>query len=142
MHITTRPIILVLTALLGVGEHPGRDDVRCTYARRAVCEPEACTSIAIASNYLLIPAFADIQAAMAADQALQVRRCDAKGCTPVDVVAIQAGDYLVNLVGPASSFLMRVSVADEPITGLRAGEFAETAYLLRTGYMGSGRCRQ
>ena len=107
-----------------------------------MCGPEACASIPIASNYLLIPAFANIQTAMAADQALQVRRCDAKGCTPVDVVAIQAGDYFVNLVGPASSFLMRVSVADEPITDLRAGEFAETAYSLRIGYTGFGRCRQ
>lgn len=142
MHIATRPIILALAALLSVGKHPRGDEVRCAYTRRAVCGPGTCTAIPVTSNYLLIPALSDIRAAMAAERAVQVRRCDAKGCTPVDVVAVQAGDYFINLVGPTSSFLLRVSVADEPITGLRAGDFAETAYSLLTSYMGFGRCQQ
>lgn len=141
MYIASRSSILAFTALLGAAPVPRADEVRCAYVRRAVCGPQNCTTIPVSSNYLLVPSLRDLREAMTAERPVQVRRCDAKGCGPVDVVVVQAGDYFMNLVGPTASFLMRIAVADEPVTGLRTGEFSETAYLLRTSYMGFGRCQ-
>jgi hypothetical protein len=70
---------------------------------------------------------------MAWDQQLvELRRCDSRGCTPVEAVAFESGAF-VNVSAPANGYLARFSVSETM-------DFVEVATLMLQTFVSHGRC--
>lgn len=117
-------------------------DVRCSYVRKVECDTSGCQEGAVGSAYLLLPHVRTLmsQTIKAEDGAglPTIRRCDAKGCTPLEVTAWPSGAF-VNLTQPAGAYFVKLSTVDLG-KDLRPGDFVEVASLMLGTVTYFGRC--
>jgi hypothetical protein len=138
---------LVLSGPVVVGEaaaqSTGNDEVRCSYSRRVACTSAGCNPIPVEDNYLLIPPLGDLVTASAVirfgEEPIKIRRCDAKGCTPVSIASAASGAFL-NLWKVEGGYLLKIVEVPVDISGLRRGEFVEVATAMLTTIVSYGRC--
>ena len=119
------------------------DEIRCAYSRRSVCSPDGCRTIPIDTEYLLVPRLGDLQMAMAPrlsnEPVVTVRRCDAKGCTPIDVVSASSGVFL-NVWKPDGGYMLKFVAHEVPLMDARRGDFVEVATAMLTTIVSYGQC--
>ena len=120
-----------------------RDDIRCSYSRRTLCGEKGCRNVPLGDAYLLTPPITEIEAAAVrgADgtfPTFSVRRCDGKGCTPVDVTSRIDGAYL-HLSAPGNGYLATFLTLDSALLG-RRGDFVEVGTFLLGVEVTYGHC--
>jgi hypothetical protein len=143
-------LALGLLIVLALGKaHAQTDEIRCDYTRRVDCDAKSCTNQALSGNYLLLPPLADLLlqsdlvdlADVTGDNPKlpAIRRCDAKGCSPVPVRATMPGAF-VDLNQDSGSYFVRFAALDlSNLGGPKAGDFIEVAptFLSTITYFGS-----
>ncbi len=122
-----------LTLVLATPAVAGQtQDVRCSYVRKVDCTSSGCQEGTVGSAYLLLPHVRTLIAqTIKADHGAglpAIRRCDTKGCTPVEVTASLGGAF-VNVTQPSAAYFLKLSTVDMG-TGLRLGDFVEVASLM------------
>jgi hypothetical protein len=68
-----------------------------------------------------------------------VRRCDGKGCTPIDVVSAPSGIF-VNVWKPDGGYLLKLVADETPLMDAGRGEFVEVATAMLTTIVSYGQC--
>jgi hypothetical protein len=119
------------------------DEVRCTYSHIEVCSEKGCTNVPVRDSYLVAPSLKTLEGALVSNDEesarLQVRRCDARGCTPIDVSLSRDGIYL-NAAAPEREYMLKLTTLDAPALGVRRGDFVEVASLFLSVYVWHGHC--
>ena len=121
--------LLLVTALAATPQQP--DEVRCVYSQRFVCDSQECRAVSTGSLYLLMPDVESLRRLEQSHSIVQIRRCDSRGCTPVQTIPVMSGVFL-NLVAPANGYLLKVNMTTV--------EFVEMATLMLDVYGGRGAC--
>jgi hypothetical protein len=109
-----------------------QEEYRCTYTRKVECDAVGgCKPSPTGSSYLLIPhpdsmVVATMLAGSSRGDLPQIRRCDAKGCTPVEVTAIRSGMF-INVGSTSGGHYLKI--ADLTMGDLKKGMFIESATL-------------
>jgi hypothetical protein len=135
-----RPIFLSALILFTTLTAP--EEYRCTYTRKVECDAASgCKTTPIGSAYLLIPhpdsmLFATMDARRGLADLPQIRRCDAKGCSPIEVTAVQSGMF-INVGSTSGGHYLKI--ADLAMGDLKKGMFIESAtmFLGAVTYWGS-----
>jgi hypothetical protein len=128
----------VVTVLAGV---VAPAPVRCDYAQRIECSAAGCQPTAVSGRFLRLPTASALVAATAAardaSQLPAIDVCDAKGCTPIMVRAVQGGAFL-NVAQDGGAHFVKVALRDLP-PGIRAGDFVEVGaqFLSTVTHVGS-----
>lgn len=137
---------LCLVPVLAAPAHDARqvkDEIRCTYSRRSACGPDGCKPIPIGTAYLLAPQLLDLQLAEAPrlpdEPVVAVRRCDGKGCTPIDVVSAPSGIFL-NVWTADGGYMLKFVAEEVPLMDARRGDFVEVTTAMLTTIVSHGQC--
>ncbi len=125
-------LALVATPLRLLCAQGAAAENRCNYSIRYYCDENGCNSLPHEGEYLLIPDPRELQLAGIRNRyegpPVQVRRCNAGGCTVVDVTSFQSGAFLNvwSIVG-GGYMLKFVSRPLRPpgLGGYETGQFVE-----------------
>ena len=114
------------------------DEVRCEYTHRVYCNASGCMDLPIVQNksFLIVPALDQIQRSAQS----VVRRCDDKGCTPVNVQAAPSGVFH-NLASAPGGYLLKLALLTVELVDVKKGDFVEIATQNLGSFVGYGRCR-
>lgn len=114
------------------------DEIRCEYTHRVYCNASGCMDLPIQLNksFLIVPGLDQIQ--RSAQNV--VRRCDDKGCTPVDVQVAPSGMFH-NLASVRAGYLLKLALLTVELVDVKKGNFVEIATQNLDSYINYGRCR-
>lgn len=120
------------------------EDVRCNYTRKIECSAPGCHNGVVGAAYLLLPRLealrsATIRAKGAADLPT-IRRCDAKGCSPVVVRATLSGAF-TNITQYNGAYFLKIASVDLGDLGPPVGEFVEVTSLFLGTITYFGSCK-
>lgn len=141
---------LMITGAFALGPsapHPLGDEVRCNYTARFHCDDLGCTEFPVGPAFLIVPDLPVLEAALIASRPVQVRRCNEKGCSPVDAAVMRTGAY-ISIAGPQVGYYLKVATVSleapelQPrTTHITRGDFFEVAMTHLQAYMGVGACQ-
>lgn len=133
--------LLVLgSASVGSAQSAAAEEMKCAYSKRTICTSEGCTPVESEGIHLLLPALPTLKDAITAGAPVQVKRCDAKGCTAVDITSAASSGFLT-LSSMHGAYLLKVyGEPDIAEIELRTGDFIEVVTSLLTTYVGYGSC--
>ncbi len=118
-----------------------RQEARCSFESRSVCSAKGCQPLAAADSFLLVPSLEQLQQAAnrpGADSPLpEIRRCDAKGCNAVSVLAAESGAF-INLMTPG--YVLKIATEDVSLMEIRKGGFVEAATQMLDALVSRGTC--
>lgn len=134
-----QPLVLMAVTLPLLLSAP--EEFRCTYIRKVECDETGCSPGQIGSAFLLIPhpdslVRATISARYARGSLPQIRRCDDRGCTPLEVTAVPSGMF-INISSTGGGYYLKI-VANG-MDQVKRGMFVESAtvFLTTVTYWGS-----
>ncbi len=136
-------LALIATPLRLLCAQGAANEIRCNYTTRYYCDENGCTSVPPEGAYLLIP---DSRALGLAgtrhrddEPPVQVRRCDAGGCTPVNVTSSLSGAFL-NVWKQDGGYMLKFVTVSLDLIEVRAGQFVEVATSMLGTFISYGRC--
>jgi len=132
--------LLLLASAASVVAQETVSELRCSYTKRMTCTPEGCSEGETGPGYLAIPPLPDLREAITSKAPVWVRRCDDRGCTPVEITTAASAGFLT-LSAETGGYLMKV-YAGNPIkeVELQTGDFTEVVTSMLMTYVGYGRC--
>lgn len=130
--------IVALLALGGLRQ----EEYRCTYQKKVECaESGQCRTTPVGSAYLLVP---NLDSLLAADASFeqsgqrfpQIRRCDAKGCSAIDVSAAPSGMF-TNISARGGGYYLKIVTTS--VDQVKRGTFVESisVFLSTVTYWGT-----
>ena len=131
---------IALLTFLALGSGSAAEEYRCSYEQKLECARTGCESGDLGSSYLLIPHPDSLVAATASSgngrPLPQIRRCDATGCSALEVVVVTCGMF-VNISTLTGGYYLKV--VRHGMGALKAGMFMESAssFLLSVNYWGT-----
>jgi len=131
--------LLLASATLAAAQSAA-DGVKCAYSNRMICTTEGCQPTDTAGIFLRLPELPEVRRAVAEVRPLRVRRCDAKGCSEIEITqTAEAG--ILTLSAMDGSYLLKLYDGPEvPISELKTGQFTEVATSMFTVFVGQGVC--
>ena len=133
-------IWIVFSSLLTAGMAPP-EEMRCNYTARFLCNPKGCnpTPDIIPPNFLIVPQLTELRQFSSGDELPQIRRCDAKGCTPVNVFPTEV-PASIRLSGIGRGYYLAVNTGDIEFLEKKRGQFMEIATLNDLVFVNYGNC--
>lgn len=117
------------------------EEFRCTYTKKVECDEAGCAQGQIGTAYLLIPhpdslVIASSRARYSRGPVPQIRRCDARGCSPIDVTAVPSGMF-VNISSTGGGYYLKI--VTQGMDQVKRGMFVEsaTSFLATVTYWGA-----
>lgn len=136
-------LALVATPLRLLCAQGAAAENRCNYSIRYYCDENGCNSLPLEGEYLLIPDPRELQLAGIRNRyegpPVQVRRCDAGGCTPVNVTSSLSGAFL-NVWKQDGGYMLKFVTVSLDLIEVRAGQFVEVATSMLGTFISYGRC--
>jgi hypothetical protein len=132
-------IVTVIGAQAAFGQ---AQDLRCDYKRKIECSASGCEETSIGSQYLLLARLESLRSSTLRSGGVvrlpTIRRCDAKGCSPVVVRATLSGAF-TNISSDGGGYFLKFASVDLGDLGPPVGDFVEVeSQLLSTiTYFGS-----
>lgn len=117
------------------------EEFRCNYVKKVECDQNGCSSGKIGSSYLLIPhpdslVSATTRSRYSRQPLPQIRRCDDRGCTPLEVTAVPSGMF-INVSSTGGGYYLKI--VENGMDQVKRGMFVESAtiFLATVTYWGS-----
>jgi hypothetical protein len=128
--------LVVLVLLQSPGPTQAQDnEMRCNYSRKIECTPSDCQEGPVGSAYVLLPRLSALEEASMSvrtgprAQLPTIRRCNADGCTAVQVIATRSGVF-THIVQPYGAYFLKMA-SERPVDiGPQVGDFVEVASLM------------
>jgi len=126
------------------------EEVRCDYRRREACVQAGCRNIVdaplVAGSFLLLPSLPKLTDALARGIDVEMRQCDAKGCTPF-AMHVAGGEGMINLTqANRLTTSMRIWIGADPashepaVAPYTLGDFIEIETVRLSTVIGYGHC--
>jgi hypothetical protein len=131
---------IAVLALLALGTGSAAEEYRCSYEKKLQCDRTGCENGDVGTAYLLIPHPDSLLAATASAGSgrplPQIRRCNASGCSALDVIASVSGIFVNVSTVTGGYYLKIVRNGTEPF---KTGAFMESASisLISVNYWGT-----
>ncbi len=126
--------------VLATASLQGSNEFRCTFTHRDVCDTNGCRPMPVGDMFLLIPQVKDFLDAGSrirnGEAPVTIRRCDKKGCTPVEVNAAPSGGF-INVWKLDGGYMLKLVAGG---AAGDAGDFVEVATLWTQVFVSYGTC--
>lgn len=133
--------LLLASGTLGFAQSIA-DEVRCSYTLRLVCSTEGCQQSDVGSSHLIVPPLQTLRVAVSTAAPIEIKRCDAQGCSPVEITQAAGGGFLT-LSGQNGAYLIKLYAGPTiEALELRTGDFTEVVTSMMTTFVAYGHCAE
>ena len=146
----TKLAMCTLLCSIRVLAQGANEEVRCDYRRREACVQTGCQSVVdaplVSGSFLLVPSLPKLADALARGTDVEMRQCDAKGCTPF-AMHVAGGEGMLNLTQTnrlTTSLRIWIGAApgsrDQAAAAYLQGDFIEIETVRLSSVIGYGHC--
>lgn len=118
------------------------DEMKCNYTSRFSCSPKGCKPVAaetVPQSFVIVPQLSDLRQFSAGDELPEIRRCDAKGCSPVQIVPTEYPASM-RLSSMGGGYFFSITTSNLELMEAKRGQFVEVTSLFGIIFVSYGTC--